>query len=504
MYKSSLLKVLLALIILSLSMSVDALNNRRGSNNTSNNGTSVVAKGVCKKKDKSDDKDKDKKDKKKDKKGKDKGNKSKNEPLASDDIELVVSGDGSTKEQATMSALRSAIEQAFGTFVSSNTQILNDELVMDEVVSISSGNIKRYDYISENVANGRNYVTLKAIVSIGKLVSFAKSKGSSAELAGATFGMNMKMAQMYKDNESAALGHLYMECSEMIPSLFDYEIEVGEPKADGRSSAIVPVTIRVLLNENYDRCHQQCLQVLHSLALSGSQYQNEEQLQTMGSPIIFHNDQTSTAEMLSAVRDAKDGRRPSSIGTTDVIYLRNGFSTSGLLNKFIDNAMNFEVSDGIKTYKFGTVFEDMDGVYISINGKKDDTFRNNHSEELVAYEAGHWNVIGCSGLNYVNGEIAPILSERTSNEVFELKGNLRYSIQEINQITKFTIQQSEIKQSPVASNEKIKEVKSLFMKMASGQINESEFNHLNNLLNNSPWTGEEVKEIQQIMRDLGI
>ena len=196
-------KVFLVVIIVTLSMSVDAQYNRRGSNNTNSNGSSIVeeaANGVIngvkglfsKKKDKSENKDK--KDNKKDKKDKKdkKGSKSKNEPLANDDIELIVSGDGSTKEQATLAALRSAIEQAYGTFVSSNTQILNDELVKDEIVSISKGNIKRYDYLSESVINGKNYVTLKAVVSIGQLVSYAKSKGSSAELAGATFAMDVK------------------------------------------------------------------------------------------------------------------------------------------------------------------------------------------------------------------------------------------------------------------------------------------------------------------------
>ena len=45
------------------------------------------------------------------------------------DVVLVVSGDGNNKEEATNVALRSAIEQTFGTFVSSNTEILNDSLV---------------------------------------------------------------------------------------------------------------------------------------------------------------------------------------------------------------------------------------------------------------------------------------------------------------------------------------------------------------------------------------
>ena len=64
------------------------------------------------------------------------------------DVELVVTGDGATKQEATLYALRSALEQVYGTMVSSNTKILNDELVKDEIVSISTGIVKKYTYLS--------------------------------------------------------------------------------------------------------------------------------------------------------------------------------------------------------------------------------------------------------------------------------------------------------------------------------------------------------------------
>jgi len=38
-------------------------------------------------------------------------------------IDITVSGSGATQEDAKQNALRNAIEQAFGTFVSSNTEI---------------------------------------------------------------------------------------------------------------------------------------------------------------------------------------------------------------------------------------------------------------------------------------------------------------------------------------------------------------------------------------------
>ena len=94
-----------------------------------------------------------------------------------DEVTLTVSSDGPTKEEATKNALRSAIEQAYGTFVSANTTILNDELVKDEIVTIANGNIKSYEEISSTaMPDGSQFVTLKATVSVSKLISYARAR----------------------------------------------------------------------------------------------------------------------------------------------------------------------------------------------------------------------------------------------------------------------------------------------------------------------------------------
>ena len=109
-----------------------------------------------------------------------------------DDVTLVVSGDGTTKEEATYVALRSAVEQAYGVFVSANTEILNDELVKDEIATVTSGNVKSYKELNcILLPNGNQMVTLEAVVSTKKLAAYAQSKGASCEFAGATFGANL-------------------------------------------------------------------------------------------------------------------------------------------------------------------------------------------------------------------------------------------------------------------------------------------------------------------------
>ena len=66
-------------------------------------------------------------------------------------VTLVVTGQGATQEEARQKALRGAIEQAFGVFISSKMEILNDNLVKDEIVSVANGNIQKFDVISETL-----------------------------------------------------------------------------------------------------------------------------------------------------------------------------------------------------------------------------------------------------------------------------------------------------------------------------------------------------------------
>ena len=187
---------------------------------------------------------------------------------AADDIVLVVSGTGATKEDATAVALRSAIEQAFGTFVSANTTILNDELVRDEIATITSGNIKSYKELAclQDEA-GVYHVSVSALVSIGKLISYAQAHGSSAEFSGQTFMMNVKMRELNKQNEAEALANLIDQLQIMQNNLFDFEIQTKEPrqKDDGWS---VPVELTIRPNKNYVSFIDLLVSTLSSLSLS--------------------------------------------------------------------------------------------------------------------------------------------------------------------------------------------------------------------------------------------
>ena len=147
-------------------------------------------------------------------------------------VSLVANGTGSTKEEATKNALRSAIEQAFGTFVSANTAVLDDELVKDEIVTVSTGNIKTYNVLSSSQSSSGLYdVSVQAVVSIDQLTKFAQSKGMQTELAGASFVMNMKIRELNKKNEVAAIEHMIEKVMAIAQNgLFDYKLESSYQK----------------------------------------------------------------------------------------------------------------------------------------------------------------------------------------------------------------------------------------------------------------------------------
>lgn len=197
-----------------------------------------------------------------------------NAQKSNDEVTLVVSATAPTEDEAIKTALKSAIEQTYGTFVSANTTLLNDKLVKDEIVTISSGNIKEYNKIeSYKNTNGKISVVLKATVCISNLVTYAKSKGASTEFAdasfamntkklelnkqadkgastefaGTSFAMNMKKLELNKQAEKKALINLLLFIKESLPSAFDRNIQIIDPSIPKRFNFCGSGTCRVNL-----------------------------------------------------------------------------------------------------------------------------------------------------------------------------------------------------------------------------------------------------------------
>ena len=107
-------------------------------------------------------------------------------------VTITSSGSGKTKDEAKQAALKSAIEQAFGAFISTKTEMFNDQVVADQMSSVSSGNIKSFSILNESqLPDGSWGVTLKVLVSVSKLTSFVEAKGIAIEIKGGLLASNI-------------------------------------------------------------------------------------------------------------------------------------------------------------------------------------------------------------------------------------------------------------------------------------------------------------------------
>ncbi len=173
-------------------------------------------------------------------------------------VTLIETGQGKTKDDAKYNALRNALEKAFGAFISSNTSILNDNLIKDEIVSLSSGNIQKFEILLETKLPDGTYTSLvKATVSIGKLITYCKSKGISVEFKGSLFATNTKIEKLRADNLRQVLDNLNSQMENMLLNgdFFDYSIVVSEPVKDynnryGYDKYLVKIDVNATINDN--------------------------------------------------------------------------------------------------------------------------------------------------------------------------------------------------------------------------------------------------------------
>ena len=250
-------------------------------------------------------------------------------------VTVTVSGQGATQDAAKQSALRNAIEQAFGTFISSNTEILNDELVKDEIVSVSNGNIQKFDILSEvQTPNGEWSNTVKAIVSVSKLTSFCESKGIKVEFKGGLFAINIKQQQLNEQNEIAAIDNMCQVLRDISDKSFDFEIQPSDPLQKGDKWE-VPVTITVKPNSNFSNYNEYFSNTLNGISLSVEEVQNYTKLNKKVYSIVF----------VSTINDKEIHR---------VYYIRTNRAIRNIISSiyYIKNSiLNFNISNGISKNK---------------------------------------------------------------------------------------------------------------------------------------------------------
>lgn len=323
-------------------------------------------------------------------------------------IVLIAHGEGRTKEEATKIALRSALEQTYGTFVSANTIVLNDDIVKDEIISLSRGNIERYEEVScVDLKNGNKVVTVKAAVSIDKLTSYAKSKGMTTELAGATLAMNVKIYELNKQNELIAFNHMLEQAYKIADSgIYDFTIKRTFVKQyKGKMTSFIDVDY--IPNDNYMKLIEFLEKSIKSISVPKNEYNELKKLNITLYITNFDKD--------NPLKKEKGYER---IGGkfNDNIYTRNDIYTAlGKYDQLIlyikNQASNFEIIDNIgNSISSGTIKRAN-----LISQKSQDDINILHSE-YGEYKTltGSWNLPQTYCIGYSIEEISKVTGYKIS------------------------------------------------------------------------------------------
>jgi hypothetical protein len=336
-----------------------------------------------------------------------------NKPVSDDKtVTLTVSGTGKTLEEAKLNALRSAIEQAFGAFISSKTEILNDNLVKDEIVSVASGNVQNFDVVSQiEVPNTGYAISLSATVSISKLTTFAESKGVVVEFKGGMFATNLKLQKLNEKNELKTITNIFGIMHEGMQSSYDYQLKTGEPVLDDDLNSYfgIDIFVTILKNNNYEKLKSFLTKSLSDLSMKSNEINAYNKL---NKPIYVLD-----------------------VSGYDKFYLRNEYSLKIISSLFKNEnyySSNFEVSDGIGNIFYGPAFNkniDYSGMINSIPSGIDNV-KVKKIPFLINEES------------YLNGEKIPV--GNIENGVAILKWKLFYKQDELEKITSFDVKSSGI------------------------------------------------------------
>jgi hypothetical protein len=196
-------------------------------------------------------------------------------------VKLTVSGTGKTLEEAKLNAMRSAVEQAFGAFISSKTEILNDNLISDQITSVANGNIQSFEILNESqLPNGSYATSLKVFVSIDKLTNFVEAKGVKVEIKGGLFALNIKQQLLNEQGETKAICDLVGVLHEVMQTSFNYSIKSDLPKSlDSESKNWeIPLVVTATCNKNIDFCANYFIKTLKTLALSEEEVKSYKSL----------------------------------------------------------------------------------------------------------------------------------------------------------------------------------------------------------------------------------
>ena len=183
-------------------------------------------------------------------------------------VDITTLGVGSTPSDAETVALRSALEQCYGVFLSAKSELSETSTTVDgetsqtsmlfeNMATITSGEIVSYEVLEQTEESiqgqpSRFHVVVKSRVSVEAVANYARSKGVEVQLAGGMFAQNIKLRQLNEEAEITALENLVDQTALMLNNCVDFEVQYSQPIEHGNNQWRLDVVTFSKWNQNFN------------------------------------------------------------------------------------------------------------------------------------------------------------------------------------------------------------------------------------------------------------
>jgi len=211
---------------------------------------------------------------------------------------ITVFGTSEKYEEAKNMALKNACEQAYGVFLSSKSSLLNDDIIGDDLTTISNGIVKSYDVVSkEQYPDGRWGVVLNVNVSIQNLSTFLQSRGESVSFNGGLITFNIKQKFLKEQAELRIISDMFSMLNEIMQKSFDYTLENSLPKSIkdlcNQDKWELTIKINARANSNIDICGDIFVKTFNAVSLGYDEIKDYQSMnmKTYGFVFEYKNSQ---------------------------------------------------------------------------------------------------------------------------------------------------------------------------------------------------------------------
>jgi hypothetical protein len=256
-------------------------------------------------------------------------------------IKIIVLGSGATIEDAKENALRSALEQVSGVYFSAYTEIINNQIIRDEMKSVTNGNILKYSILSKTKIADRYVLTIKATISPNGFADFIRAKTNSTIIVdGDIYVANMKQKELDKKAEYLAIETLMEICKQEIRKYYKYNVNSSSPQTNsygGDKIISMDVHISFRLKRKYKRFRKYIISNIKGFSLKKREIAEYEQL--TGERVYENKEKRSQfgVGLLELILD-------SDLDDTYPIYTRNPIKFPS------DQVFNFNLTDGVNEW----------------------------------------------------------------------------------------------------------------------------------------------------------